>query len=723
MKLTKEYKHQFIMYLTVFIVPIITMTTLYLYDDYINSRKITADYNLGLLTQFNNEIDLYISELQNYALSLSNDAHALQTDPINISNDTEILALLNTFKDNLSEDITPAYYPRLGQSIVIDDSIITYNEFEKSNYYQFSLSLSGLFVKLNNVNRQYILSLDKSSDEPSPYSYSTAILYPIPLIDAHPKGTLCFLIRSQFFIDIQEKYFSHMTSEISILDGKHSILYKDDSSNFTQADLSSYIKNNQIGISNIMVGGKKYVLMRTVSPTTGCNYLSMTPYLEFYSQGKQNVNLFFILVFLLIIFSILMAITLTRRFIFSVVNVESKNKEITFELNNRNTLIREMVLRRILLGNISDGDSKMMSYSLQCANIEFQYPYFTVAVCQINNFLIDDELYDRAIDRLANAIFPNGSCNPIKLPEDNQIALIVNSMEETDLQALVSDFMYQICSPLFAEDYIIGCGSTHPSCYKIDTSYIEANVAIEKRTSKTNTDCYLFDNRFDTTNQEFAYPHLEHALIEQSVRNGNTQTALQSLYNIFTNIDKMAPSMLLRQCLNYDVINMVAKIAQSIGIPLTSREIANLSTYNTFDELHKKIEASIISLTEKAIEQKNQQLTNTKYSLIDFVQNHYKENSMSLDLLASHFNLSYSYISKIFKDETSQTFSAYITELRFNYVKQKLTQTSLPIKDIISDSGYIDAANFMRKFKQNEGITLGQYRELYQQKNLGTNKY
>lgn len=716
MKPTRNYKQHFTKYLAVFIVPILSMTTFFLYDNAISNKRLVEDYNFGLLTQFNNEIDLYISELQNCALSISNAAHFDSGSNSRHISDTDILSLLNSYKDNLSEYITPAYYPRASQNIIIDEDVITYSDFEKSNYYQFSLSLSGLFVRLNNVNSQYILSLEQNSNNVSPYSYSTAILYPVPLIAARPDATLCFLIQGQFFLDIQNKYFTHMPSQISILDGTHKLLYSDSNSIFDQNELSGLVKNYRIGISNIKIDGKKYVLMRSVSPTTGCNYISVTPYSMFYAHGKENMELLAALVALLIIFSVLMALTLTKNFFFSIANIETQNKEITVELNSRNHIIREMVLRRIIFGSISDGDTKNMYYNLQCANIEFPYPFFTVAVCQINNFFTDEKLYEKAIAQLENCTIPHAVCFPIKLAEENQITVIVNSFTDNNIQTLLAEMIYEICSQLFIEHFRIGCGSTYPSFFKVDTSYIEANVAIDKRTNKSKDRCYLFDNNFDTSNQNYTYPYLEHAIIEQSIRNGNTQAALQSLHSIFDRIEQMAPSMIIRQCLNYDVINMAAKIAQSLNVPLTPREIAGLSTWNTFEEFYKKIENIISDISDKTSELKKLQNMNTKHSLIDYVQNHYRENTLSLDLLAGHFNLSYSYISKIFKDETNQTFSSYVTELRFKYVKQQLVQTDMPIKNIIKEAGYIDAANFMRKFKQNEGMTLGQYRQLYPQK-------
>ncbi len=54
-----------------------------------------------------------------------------------------------------------------------------------------------------------------------------------------------------------------------------------------------------------------------------------------------------------------------------------------------------------------------------------------------------------------------------------------------------------------------------------------------------------------------------------------------------------------------------------------------------------------------------------------------------------------------------------LTNMRMEEVKQELRGTDKAIKDIVTGVGYIDVPNFLRKFKKAEGITLGQYRQLY----------
>ena len=49
--------------------------------------------------------------------------------------------------------------------------------------------------------------------------------------------------------------------------------------------------------------------------------------------------------------------------------------------------------------------------------------------------------------------------------------------------------------------------------------------------------------------------------------------------------------------------------------------------------------------------------------------------------------------------------------MRSDEFKRQLKETNNPIKDIVLDIGYVDVANFSRKFKSEEGLTPGQFRK------------
>lgn len=90
---------------------------------------------------------------------------------------------------------------------------------------------------------------------------------------------------------------------------------------------------------------------------------------------------------------------------------------------------------------------------------------------------------------------------------------------------------------------------------------------------------------------------------------------------------------------------------------------------------------------------------------------HFNDNNLGLESVAEEFTVSANYLSRFFKQETGCSFIQYVTMLRMDRARELLVNTDKQIKDIVADIGYIDVANFVRKFKNYEGITPGQYRE------------
>ncbi|MFS0723407.1 response regulator transcription factor [Paenibacillus sp. 1P07SE] len=87
------------------------------------------------------------------------------------------------------------------------------------------------------------------------------------------------------------------------------------------------------------------------------------------------------------------------------------------------------------------------------------------------------------------------------------------------------------------------------------------------------------------------------------------------------------------------------------------------------------------------------------------------DQEISLQLLADQVHLNHQYLSVLFKSETGQNFSAYVTSRRISKAKELLTGTNLKIYEVAQLSGYMSAKHFMSVFKNAEGITPTEYRE------------
>lgn len=87
------------------------------------------------------------------------------------------------------------------------------------------------------------------------------------------------------------------------------------------------------------------------------------------------------------------------------------------------------------------------------------------------------------------------------------------------------------------------------------------------------------------------------------------------------------------------------------------------------------------------------------------------DQEISLQLIADQVHLNHQYLSVLFKSETGQNFSEYVTRRRIDKAKRLLAETNLKIYEIAQLSGYMSAKHFMSVFKSMEGATPSEYRE------------
>lgn len=81
--------------------------------------------------------------------------------------------------------------------------------------------------------------------------------------------------------------------------------------------------------------------------------------------------------------------------------------------------------------------------------------------------------------------------------------------------------------------------------------------------------------------------------------------------------------------------------------------------------------------------------------------------------VAESMNLSYSYLSKIFKAHMNMRLSEYLNYIRIEKGKEYLIHTNLTLKEIAEKIGYNNCQSFQRFFKKYENITPGDYRKHY----------
>lgn len=96
---------------------------------------------------------------------------------------------------------------------------------------------------------------------------------------------------------------------------------------------------------------------------------------------------------------------------------------------------------------------------------------------------------------------------------------------------------------------------------------------------------------------------------------------------------------------------------------------------------------------------------------IDYIRMHYRE-SISLEGVAATLDITPEYLSTLFNREMGENFTAFLKKFRISHAKRLLKGTDKKIYEIARDVGYADPKYFNRVFKEEEGVSPGDYRRL-----------
>ncbi|MGX7349727.1 helix-turn-helix transcriptional regulator [Dolosicoccus paucivorans] len=134
------------------------------------------------------------------------------------------------------------------------------------------------------------------------------------------------------------------------------------------------------------------------------------------------------------------------------------------------------------------------------------------------------------------------------------------------------------------------------------------------------------------------------------------------------------------------------------------------------DELLLAFHRSIIKANEISLLHKpylidiSDQRKQIIYDVLQYIHLHYPS-EITLEDIASHFNFSPSYISRLFKKTTGVSFRHYLIKYRLKKAQKLLTSSDQLIADISDQVGFSEPAYFSRTFKKEFQVTPAQYRQ------------
>jgi YesN/AraC family two-component response regulator len=130
-----------------------------------------------------------------------------------------------------------------------------------------------------------------------------------------------------------------------------------------------------------------------------------------------------------------------------------------------------------------------------------------------------------------------------------------------------------------------------------------------------------------------------------------------------------------------------------------------------YDELKESFQDILDQLLQYQSEHIRKVDTPEFFSLIkEYISLHLAE-PLTLQAMCGHFGISQTYISRLFRKYSGQSFINYLTGARIEKAKQYLTNPDMLIKDIAPMVGFSDQFYFSRVFRSLTGQSPSKYQE------------
>jgi AraC-like DNA-binding protein len=365
----------------------------------------------------------------------------------------------------------------------------------------------------------------------------------------------------------------------------------------------------------------------------------------------------------------------------------------------------------------------------EISGLRFNQPYFAVLL-----FLIDDyqrfskanskamqDLFKFAVINITEELAAEfGSGYGIDLLNERGIAIILNLSKdnETDLLMDLGMRSKDFFSQNFRFTLTVGIGSLYEDSGMIKQSFAEASRAAYYRMI-LGGDRVIFYTELSGIDSRVKYNYpteLEMGLI-LAIKHGRMNEMEQIVNTIMESMvsQEIAPENVQFICSG--IINAILKTIKDIGLEFHSEQDKELVELFTQDfETIAIFEARIIEISRKV----GRYIQNSRESknfilrdrILKYVTEHYTDSNLSLNSIAEQFEVTPSYLTRYFKDQTGYPLMQYLDSVRMGKAKELLKSSDLKSKEIMIRSGYVDENNFIRKFKKGEGLTPIQYRNL-----------
>lgn len=306
--------------------------------------------------------------------------------------------------------------------------------------------------------------------------------------------------------------------------------------------------------------------------------------------------------------------------------------------------------------------------------------------------------------------------------QKNELVILCIGMEDKkkfEYEVLPKQFYYikEFFYLLDKENFVMGASSIYSCSSPLSIAYEEAERSALTYLVSGWGKIYDFEKVKGFWLKE-RYPYQEELrILKHLLEEAKEDQAINIVKKIFLNI-KEAKTMSLMH-LNETCMKLSAMITDLLSFTISndnSLEVSpfkqiDLSNFSDIDAIENYYKDLIKKICRAHNHKKDYDQTALVGELKKYLMEHYYEDISLEEIAREKYYMNFSYLSRIFKTETGETFSNALLKIRMEKAKQLLEDTDIPITQIALLTGYNNAAYFVKTFKKYYGETPGYYKK------------
>ncbi|MFC3770602.1 helix-turn-helix domain-containing protein [Paenibacillus sp. GCM10012303] len=400
------------------------------------------------------------------------------------------------------------------------------------------------------------------------------------------------------------------------------------------------------------------------------------------------------------------------------------NRQLSYKLSEQSPYLKQGLFQQLLRGEMSERE---LAIAAGHANLKLEGDSVFVCVAEADDIPEFHHTYrekDRALIHYALLKMMEETFQGVPFcsgftPKTGQVVLLVGMHSSgEEVMALLkqrADETRRHVREYFRFAISVAVASPLPAFTEIGRGYDEA-VALLSHRFILGEDITISAEQADERLMRLSRETGEiQKKIVHHVLHGNLDDSRRLLTRLIAELPKSQMNPETAKGLFSYMLGELDYMLQQTGIDL--QQSKGIDFYRKLHELRSlpELERWLIdelfpAVKEQMLKEAVSKQTKTVREVMEYVRE-YLDEEMTLQKAADHFQLSVSYLSKIFKDESGVNFSEFVLELRMGKAREWLEHSDMPIKEIAAKIGYASVQNFNRIFKQWSGIPPGEYRK------------